>query len=71
MGRSQRTKIDRYQQTTQSIEGFSKAISLIKELPIILVHGGGSFGHYWSVKYNMHTRPDNYDINGISIIMNR
>jgi isopentenyl phosphate kinase len=33
-----------------AIDGFSKAISLIKEVPIILVHGGGSFGHYWSVK---------------------
>jgi isopentenyl phosphate kinase len=51
-----------------AIEGFSKAISLIKHVPIILVHGGGSFGHYWSVKYNMHTRPDNYDIHGVSVV---
>jgi isopentenyl phosphate kinase len=51
-----------------AIEGFSKAISLIKQVPMILVHGGGSFGHYWSVKYNMHTRPDNYDIHGVSVV---
>ena len=51
-----------------AIDGFSKAISLIKHVPIILVHGGGSFGHYWSVKYNMHTRPDNYDIHGVSVV---
>ena len=21
------------------------------QMPVVLVHGGGSFGHYWSVKY--------------------
>jgi isopentenyl phosphate kinase (EC 2.7.4.-) len=30
----------------------------IKE-PIIIVHGGGSYGHYWSVKYDMHTKEKN------------
>ncbi|MGC2483520.1 MAG: isopentenyl phosphate kinase [Nitrososphaeraceae archaeon] len=69
MGGSVATHKDRPLSANYSaIEGFSKAISLIKEVPTILVHGGGSFGHYWSVKYNMHTRPDNYDINGISIV---
>ena len=34
----------------------------------ILVHGGGSFGHYWSVRYGMHTRPARYDAHGISIV---
>ena len=51
-----------------AIEETMKAISLLKGIPIILVHGGGSFGHYWSVKYNMHTRPDKYDSHGISIV---
>ncbi|HXV66866.1 MAG TPA: isopentenyl phosphate kinase [Nitrosopumilaceae archaeon] len=37
---------------------------------IIVVHGGGSFGHYWSVKYNMHTKPKKYDLRGVSIIKN-
>jgi isopentenyl phosphate kinase len=52
----------------QAIEGIARVISLLREIPIILVHGGGSFGHYWSVKYNMHTRPDSYDVHGISIV---
>ncbi|MGA9910313.1 MAG: hypothetical protein WBP84_08895, partial [Nitrososphaeraceae archaeon] len=28
-----------------------KALSSVK-MPKILIHGGGSFGHYWSVKYD-------------------
>jgi isopentenyl phosphate kinase len=52
----------------EAIEGIVNAIAFLKEMPIILVHGGGSFGHYWSVKYDMHTRPDNYDAHGISIV---
>jgi isopentenyl phosphate kinase len=36
--------------------------------PIIIVHGGGSFGHYWSVRYDMHTRPKQYDPRGISTV---
>ena len=38
--------------------------------PYIVIHGGGSFGHYWSVKYNMHTEPNNYNKRGISIVKN-
>lgn len=41
----------------------------IKE-DIIIVHGGGSFGHYWSVKYDMHTKPKKYDLKGVSIVKN-
>jgi len=37
---------------------------------IIVVHGGGSYGHYWSVKYDMHTKPKRYDPRGVSIIKN-
>jgi isopentenyl phosphate kinase len=51
-----------------AIEGIARAISLLEEIPMIIVHGGGSFGHYWSVRYNMHTRPNNYDAHGISIV---
>src|ERR1041385_5395290 len=36
--------------------------------PIIIVHGGGSFGHYWSVRYDMHTRPSDYDPQGVAIV---
>jgi isopentenyl phosphate kinase len=51
-----------------AINGIARAISSLKEIPIILVHGGGSFGHYWSVRYGMHTRPARYDAHGISIV---
>ncbi|HEY7695483.1 MAG TPA: isopentenyl phosphate kinase [Nitrososphaeraceae archaeon] len=38
------------------------------KVPIIVVHGGGSFGHYWSVKYDMHSKPDRYPSDGIAIV---
>jgi isopentenyl phosphate kinase len=38
------------------------------EIPLIIIHGGGSFGHYWSVKYDMHSKPCNYNLHGISIV---
>src|ERR1041385_6792132 len=38
------------------------------ETPVIVVHGGGSFGHHWSVKYDMHTRPAPYDTHGVSVV---
>ena len=37
---------------------------------MVVVHGGGSYGHYWSVKYDMHTKPSNYNIRGVSIVKN-
>lgn len=37
-------------------------------MPIIIVHGGGSFGHYWSVKYDMHTKSARYDQHGIAVV---
>jgi len=47
-----------------------KMANIIKELKthnkIIIVHGGGSFGHYWSIKYDMHTLPSAYSDEGIS-----
>jgi isopentenyl phosphate kinase len=51
-----------------AINGIARAISSLKGIPIILVHGGGSFGHYWSVRYGMHTRPARYDAHGISVV---
>lgn len=53
-----------------------KAIDrLVRELkkitaPLVVVHGGGSFGHYWSVKYNMHTKPAQYDLKGLATVKN-
>jgi len=38
----------------KTIENLAKNLKKIDE-PLIIVHGGGSFGHYWSVKYDMHT----------------
>ena len=38
-----------------AIDGISRALTQLG-VPVIIVHGGGSFGHYWSVKYDMHTK---------------
>ena len=35
----------------KTINNIMKQIKKIKE-PKIIVHGGGSYGHYWSVKYD-------------------
>lgn len=49
-----------------------KIVRVLKKLdePFVIVHGGGSFGHYWSVKYNMHTKPANYNSHGVSVVKN-
>ncbi|HXW03352.1 MAG TPA: isopentenyl phosphate kinase [Nitrosarchaeum sp.] len=51
------------------VENIAKNLKKIDE-PIIIVHGGGSFGHYWSVKYDMHTKPNRYDMHGVSVVKN-
>ncbi|MBI5859564.1 MAG: gamma-glutamyl kinase [Nitrosarchaeum sp.] len=53
----------------KTIENIAQHLKKIDE-PIIIVHGGGSFGHYWSVKYDMHTRPMKYNTHGVSIVKN-
>ena len=53
----------------KTIENILKQIKKIKE-PKIIVHGGGSYGHYWSVKYDMHTKPAKYDTHGVTIVKN-
>ncbi len=52
-----------------AVRGIAKALAKIKE-PLIAVHGGGSFGHYWSVQYGMHTKPARYDLHGASVVKN-
>jgi len=52
---------------TGAIDGISRVLAQL-DLPAIIVHGGGSFGHYWSVKYDMHTRQDSYDAHGVSVV---
>lgn len=53
----------------KTIEKIIQSLKKIEE-PKIIVHGGGSFGHYWSVKYDMHTKPKNYDPTGVAIVKN-
>lgn len=53
-------------------EGIDKILGVLGEIKknykIIVVHGGGSFGHYWSVKYDMHTKPYPYSDLGVSVV---
>lgn len=51
------------------VENIAKNLKKIDE-PIIIVHGGGSFGHYWSVKYDMHTKPKKNNMHGVAIVKN-
>ncbi len=53
----------------KTIDTLVKSLKKISE-PIIIVHGGGSYGHYWSVKYDMHTKERKYDLRGVAIIKN-
>ena len=53
----------------KTIDHILNQLKHIRE-PKILVHGGGSYGHYWSVKYDMHTKPAKYDMRGVSIVKN-
>ena len=50
-----------------AIDGISRILAQL-DMPTVIVHGGGSFGHYWSVKYDMHTRPAAYDAHGVSVV---
>jgi isopentenyl phosphate kinase len=53
----------------KAIDKITKELKKIHE-PFVIVHGGGSFGHYWSVRYNMHTKPAKYNLHGVSIVKN-
>ena len=53
----------------KTIDSIAKSLKKNSE-PIIIVHGGGSYGHYWSVKYDMHTKEKKYDLRGVAIIKN-
>lgn len=52
-----------------AIRRICKTLAGVDE-PLVVVHGGGSFGHYWSVKYDMHTRPSEYPVHGVSVVKN-
>lgn len=51
----------------KAINNISKILSKL-EIPLIIVHGGGSYGHYWSVKFDMHTKLQKYPPHGISVV---
>ena len=53
----------------KTIDNILKEIGKVKE-PVIIVHGGGSYGHYWSVKYDMHTKPAKTSPKGVAIVKN-
>ena len=53
----------------KTIDNVIRSLKKINE-PMVVVHGGGSFGHYWSVKFDMHTKPAKYDLRGISTVKN-
>lgn len=53
----------------KTVDNLAKNLKKIDE-SIIIVHGGGSYGHYWSVKYDMHTKERKYDLRGVAIIKN-
>ncbi|MGI0082687.1 MAG: isopentenyl phosphate kinase [Nitrosopumilaceae archaeon] len=57
---------------TPNLSAINKIVAQLKTIrePFIIVHGGGSFGHYWSVRYDMHTKPAKYDRRGIAIVKN-
>lgn len=40
------------------------------EEPLIVVHGGGSFGHYWSVRHDMHTEPARHPPAAVAAVKN-
>ncbi len=53
----------------KTIDNIVKQLKKISE-PFVVVHGGGSFGHYWSVKYDMHTKPAKTSPHGVAIVKN-
>ncbi len=52
-----------------AIRRIASSLKNVKE-PLVIVHGGGSFGHYWSVKYDIHTRPQRHEAKGVSAVKN-
>ncbi|AIC15024.1 isopentenyl phosphate kinase [Nitrososphaera viennensis] len=52
---------------TGAIDGISGALAQL-DMPVMVVHGGGSFGHHWSVQYDMHTKAAPYDPHGVAVV---
>jgi len=47
----------------------ARALARVSE-PLIVVHGGGSYGHYWSVRHGMHTKPGMTGARGVARVKN-
>ena len=63
---------DKQKPLTPNISAINKIGAQLKKVrePIIIVHGGGSFGHYWSIRYGMHTKPAKYSKRGVAVVKN-
>jgi len=63
---------DKQKPLTPNLSALEKIAAQLKKVrePIIIVHGGGSFGHYWSVRYDMHTKPAKYSKKGVAVVKN-
>ena len=53
----------------KAVEGITRALRRAGE-PVIAVHGGGSYGHHWSVIYDMHTKESEYGAGGVAAVKN-
>ena len=53
----------------RAIAALAGAVARLGE-PLVAVHGGGSFGHYWSVRHDMHTRPAVHDPAAVAAVKN-
>ncbi len=51
----------------KAVDGLAWCLGRIGE-PVVVVHGGGSYGHHWSVKYDMHTKPKKYAARGVAVV---
>jgi isopentenyl phosphate kinase len=63
---------DKQKPLTPNLSALDKIATQLKKIrePIIVIHGGGSFGHYWSVRYDMHTKPEKYSKKGVAVVKN-
>ena len=50
----------------KAINNLAKALSSI-ESKLVIIHGGGSFGHFYAKKYNMSKEPSNTSIEGVAM----
>jgi len=53
----------------RNINKIAQVLKKVNE-PFAVIHGGGSFGHYWSVVYSMHSKPAKYSSRSVSVVKN-